>query len=329
MAKTLNLETLLNLTLVDEDTRCDELAREDAETYHAAQTYTVPLLKSFVEFFEESLLQVWQGRRPEQVTDIAASPGSLEFKIGDVSFTMKQPAANPSYADMVRGFLRYTAFMLGEWGKGKKIPGVVQLADSIYMSVDDVTTKLEELAYVYTGEKMPEIKANFRNPRLREVVQVMNISLQDYGALNPRTAKMYAIAKEQLKLLERNVIQAFRDAVKEEMGYEEGPADIATLDATTVGRFLIMDLISPREIIKYKDVFEGLQEYVRQGEGTARASGYGSNDFRLHKGEIYARIPGLASAVMGLLRDPDIAGRTSQHRIQVLAKPKYDGVVVH
>ncbi len=325
------INELTGIQVIGPEIRCDTLTSQKAEIYHTATITTIPQLQYFADRFEDALLTVYNGRKfPPYAQEIVQhGNGGLEFKIGGVAFNIKQPAASPSYADMVRNFLKYAEFMLGEWGRGERIPGVIAIENDVYMALYAAKSKLREYQYLSTGTKKPEIKFSYKNSRLLDIVKVLSFKDDEPSELTPRSARKYTIAKKQLKLHERNIVSQFRDAVKDHIDFalEESPVDIAVWEKFTLGRFLVLDLISPKETTRYKEVYEGLQEYLLTGEATALALGHGNKLFRIRDGEVYASIPCIALEVMELLSDPEITSKSVQHRIQLVPKTRHDAVV--
>ena len=328
ISQQLSFDDILNVAVIAEEREIDNLRQSDLELYVAATTWTVPVLDSFTDFFEKTLVQVWNGRQDENVRDLKPDgKGGLELKIGNIQFWMKKPALSPSYAEMSRGLLKYMANMLSEWGAGKKIEGVLEIDNKLYISVQDLYRQFRTAEIMFTAEKRPEIKYNPPEYNLEDATALANLSLRDFGKLTPLNARRYRIAKEQLKLIEKIIIENVRDKIKAEMIHDED-LDTTIIDGFRIGRFLVMDMMSPREIIKYKGVYDGIKEYIAEGKSRAVSEGKGHDIFRLRDGAVYAEISGIAKKFMDAISDPGLNNTTVQHRIVVLPVPKYDWVVV-
>ena len=327
--RVISLDDLLRVAIVGQEREIIDLRQKDLEMYVTATEYTLPTLRAYTDFFEEALIQLWEGRSIDAVRDIGSDEkGGLEFKIGNIQFCMKKPAASPSYAEMCRGLLRYLTHMLEEWGAEKRVEGVLEIDDRLYLSVNDVYREFKRAEIFFRGEKKPEVKYNKPDYDVFDVEKLL-FSLEEFGKVTVETARKYRIAKEQIKLIETEVVERVRDEIKAQMEYDKhNIPDTTVVDGFIIGRFLVWDMMSPRDVTQYKGVYEGIKEYVTEGEQVALSTGQRHGIFRVRDGIVYAEITRIAKKFMDSMRDPELNGRTLQHRIQVLPKPRYDGVVV-
>lgn len=327
--RVISLDDLLRVAIVGQEREIADLRQQDLELYATATEYTIPTLRPYADFFEEALIQLWEGRSLDAARDLHPDgKGGLEFKIGNIQFCMKKPVASPSYAGMCRGLLNYLAHMLEEWGAGKKIEGVLEIDDKLYLSVQDVYREFKRAEIFFRGEKKPEVKYNKPDYDVFDVEKLL-FSLDEFGKVTAETARKYRIAKEQIKLIETEIVEKVRDEIKAQMEYDKhNLPDTTVVDGFIIGRFLVLDMMSPRDTTQYKGVYEGIKDYVAEGEQAALSTGQGHGIFRVRDGVVYAEIAGIAKKFMDSMRDPELNGRTLQHRIQVLPKPKYDGVAV-
>ena len=130
-------------------------------------------------------------------------------------------------------------------------------------------------------------------------------------------AKTYRIAKEQTKLIGKNVINAFKDALKAETGWNKHNVPEETQkDMYEVGKYVFMITTSPKESVKYGNAAKKFISFVED-----------SGEFvRIRDSNEYLPVDVLVEKYNQLVEEN--TNMTVQQNIDVMPQPKYDQVMV-
>jgi hypothetical protein len=303
----------LRVALVPEDVECDALTRENAGLFYTAEKYNVPVLKGVVSEFEDALKEElgFNGKRPKKTRERRLTRGSIEFVV------KQTPTSNPSYQAIGERIGQYLTDIQGLNEEGMRREGVRTIDEEAYLLLDDITAKVEELQEEFANEGS---RTNITYSKMRkdaDLGKLLDIEPGTFGVVTGENAKTYRIAKEQLKLLGKSVINPFKASLKTETGYDTNNVPEETqYDMFGIGDFIFMVVTAPREEVKYGKAAKGIIAMLDEPEGFARQ----------RDGNLYVPVSTLVETYDKLVADNT---RTIvQQDIKVMPEPKYDHILV-
>lgn len=298
----------LQVALLSDEDICDKLTRRNAEVFHSADTYSVPVLNGVVGEFEEALKHELgiTGNEKRQV-EKSLNRGSIDFVV------KATPTCNPSYQSIGIRIEQYLTDISDLNEEGRRREGVRTIEGEAYILHEDITSKMDEFVDMYSN---PGVRTTIKYSKMRkdaDLGRVLDIVPGTYGRVTGENAKTYRIAKEQVKAQRKQVINPFKQALKLETGYNaENVPDETQVDLFEVGKYLFMVTSSPRTEVKYGEAAKGFIHMVEEPDGFART----------RDGNIYLPVSDLVSSYNGLIQDNT---RTIvQQDIKTMPQPKYD-----
>ena len=304
----------LRVALVPEDVECSELTKRNAELFYTADRYGLPILKGVVEEFETALKEElgFNGKTPKKARERTLKRGGIEFVV------KQTPTSNPSYQQIGQRIGQYLTDIQGLNEEGMRRQGVRTIDDQLYLLLDDLLAKVEELQEEFANQGS---RTNITHSKMRkeaDLTKMLDLEPGTFGTVTGENAKVYRIAKEQVKLLGKQVVGPFKAALKSETGYSADNVPEEThYDMFEVGSYIFMVVSAPREEVKYGKAAKGIIAMLEEPpEGFARS----------RDGNLYVPVSTLVSTYDQLVADNT---RTIvQQDIKVMPEPKYDKVLI-
>ena len=304
----------LSVALVPEDIECNFLTRQNAELFYTADRYNVPVFKGVVNEFEEALKAElgFNGKVPKKTREKRLKRGSIEFVV------KQTPTSNPSYQAIGEKIGQYLTDVQGLNEEGRRREGVRTIDEEAYLLLDDLAAKIDGLQEEFANKGS---RTNIGYSEMRkepDLSKVIDLEPGTFGVVTGENAKTYRIAKEQLKLLSKNIVNPFKKALKSETGYDaDNVPEESQYDMFGIGDYIFMVVSSPREEVKYGEAAKMIIAMLEEPtEGFARQ----------RDGRLYVPVSTLVQEYDKLIEE---STRTIvQQDVKVMPEPKYDLVLM-
>ena len=302
----------LRVAIVPKEVMCQELTGQNAEMFYTASSYNIPVLKEVVGEFENALKEeVGLTGKVKKTTKKELNRGSIDFTV------TATPTSNPSYQSVGIRIEQYLTDIQQLNEEGMKREGVRTIDGTPYIRLDDIAGKVDNLIEQY---KNPSQRITIGYSQMRkdaDIERMLDLEPGTFGKVTGENAKTYRIAKEQTKLLGKNVVTPFKNALKTATGYsKDNVPDETKVDMFGIGNYVFMVGSAPREEIKYGDAAKEFIELLEEPEGFART----------REGNLYVPVGVLQEKYGDIVQDR--TRTTVQQDIKVMPEPKYDNVFV-
>jgi hypothetical protein len=302
--------------ILPKEVECSKLSERNAETYHTAAYYSEPLLKKIVSEFETAL------KKEAGLDKIVRKTTTQKLKKGSIDFEVKATPSNKvSYLGVGKAIQQYLTHLETANDKGLRRDGIRRIDHQSHISIDELVEKMDELIEEhkkpYTGFKLSHTKLKDDPYKTQHLI---DIEPGSYHKVTGENAKIYRLAKEQLKLLGAKVTRPFKDSLKKETKYSlENIPNETTVDSFEVGRYRFMVTSIPRTEVKYGEVAKDFIKYVHECEED-------HENVREREGVDYLPISNLVQEYESLLKKHTKDALTQT--IDLFPNPKYENVLV-
>lgn len=186
-----------------------------------------------------------------------------EYKYGVVNISIKTvpTTLKTNYKAVVKETENFLNFVIKDYQEGRIRKGILTMDNQIYIGLDDVINKIQELKAKalegkegITQEVKPEAPVNIIKEGLEKVIYKLG---KDYSAQTKENAADFARAKALKKAITDNFYSKFIDQLKERTGYSNDNLPSETVqEFVRVGRYLFPIQVIPKETTKYAKVVD-------------------------------------------------------------------------
>ena len=304
----------LGVALVPEDVECSALTKENAQLFYTAERYSVPVLKGVVNEFEDALKAElgFDEKIPKKTREKKLKRGSIEFKV------KQTPTSNPSYQAIGERIGQYLADIQGLNEEGMRREGVRTIEGEAHLLLDDLAAKIEGLEEEFANKGSRTSISYSEMRKEPDLSRMIDLEPGTYGEVTGENAKTYRIAKEQLKLLGKNVVNPFKKSLKEATGYSADNVPAETqYDMFGVGDYIFMVVTAPKKDVKYGEAAKFIINMIDEPE-----EGF----VRQRDGKEYVPVSKLVETYDRIVKE--CTKTIVQQDIKVMPEPKYDQVLV-
>ena len=204
---------------------------------------------------------------------------------------------------------------------GLRRDGIRRIDHQPHISIDELVEKMEGLVEEhknpYTGFRITHTKMKEDSSKTQNLI---GIEPGSYNKVTGENAKIYRLAKEQLKLLGSKVTKPFKASLKGETGYSlDNRPEETTVDSFEIGKYVFMVTSVPKTEIKYGQVAKDFIKYVQGCQDDHEG-------VRQREGVDYLSIANMVQEYDSLLKQH--TKDALEQRIDLFPNPKYENVLV-
>ncbi len=311
--------TTFKVAVIDQDETLEELTARNAHVFLTAQQYTLPVYDLVREEFEAAL-------KAKAPIDRRKKTQEKKIMSGDVEFTLKtNRSERTAYQAAGQALQVFLADLATAYDAGKRPQGILTINDAPYIKASDVQEKILRTERENTGFTFTTtIEYDEEDAVTISDDQTLALRPGEYHDLTTENARDYIAVRSQQSIVKKNVIDAFKDAVKTRTGYSRDNVPEKTVVALyEVGDTICSVVVSPRDDIKYKNAFE---DFARMVAGSIQAADKTTvEDVAVRNGEAYISLRGLIKTYEQLL--DRYKGKTVQQDVSIIPTPRWDHVV--
>ncbi len=208
-----------------------ELMPDAATEYFRASFRVVPFLQECVIKPVETALKRKTGFSDTKLP--RKSPHIAECTIDDVVFTLTTTRAlkTPSLQEVYNSLNAYLAFLREETEGGKRLPGVVDVNEKLFVRLSDILDHITEFRERVLREGISQSLKHEAPDRYQTDDDRLVVPLRNYSDLGPGSGEMYVRALRFVKRAKERTINPFENALCAATGYSKRNIPAQTVDA--------------------------------------------------------------------------------------------------
>lgn len=186
-----------------------------------------------------------------------------EYAYGDTTVSVKTTPTTlkTNYKAVVEETENFLNFVTKDYQEGRIRKGVLTIENQVYVGLDDVVNKIQELKAKalegkegITQEVKPEAPDNIVQEGLEKVIYKLG---KNYSAQTKENAADFARAKALKKAITDNFYNKFIDQIKERTGYSDDNLPSETVqEFVRAGKYLFPIQVIPKETTRYAKIID-------------------------------------------------------------------------
>jgi hypothetical protein len=243
----------MKIELIGTEFKAKRVDKENAERFYVAKHYSIPVLSKVVNEFENALLNQAEFDRK----------GYADFRIGSIFFDLQKTQAS-SFKNAGRELSQYVEDLTRAHKDDTLRKGVFKHEGETHIDIEDILHNGNHYVYENLQES---VKITFDLTKALNERGIISINPGQYKSLTPENAEVYCVAKQQIKLLEKNILKPFKESLCEMSSYGTNSRPFGTeVEMFNVEPYVCMLQTIPRENVNYAKTFKQLKQFVRNAD---------------------------------------------------------------